>query len=428
MFNVGARLPKGKDISFQSYYGSSVQDGIDQLTQGRLQKNNLFGVGYKNGSLTSIGCSSKGKVWSRERGDLQQFQKWCKEVGKIISDESIDPNIVLKNTLIFEKMSAFPKITPISMDWNPEVYEHYTQMIQFDDFIIGFDEIELTIEEETHIGKDIVFCFKYEDYYCKYRMTIDNQKAIYTKISGRNIKFLKGNTEVTLENFLEDTPMTIFYADDSISYGVNYCKPKHKADEIPENLMYTLAWENVDLSKESQHSKPYATDSIQYYVSQKILSKFEYLIDDDGSGEIADLVGINNSDRFIDITLFHLKFAKGGKVSNSIENLYQVCGQAQKSVRWKYVGGHKFFDHILRRNEKKEQQGRSSSLLKGTIKDFIKLREEASNKKELRFHVVIVQPGMSKSQCTHEMKILLGNTVQVLHEMANIDCYVICSN
>ena len=428
LFNVGARLPKGKDISFQSYYGSSVQDGIDQLTQGRLQKNNLFGVGYKNGSLTSIGCSSKGKVWSRERGDLQQFQKWCKEVGRIISDESIDPNIVLKNTLIFEKMSAFPKISPISMDWNPEVYEHYTQMVQIDDFIIGFDEIELTIEEETHIGKDIVFCFKYEDYYCKYRITIDNQKAIYTKISGSNIKFLKSNTEATLENFLEDTPMTIFYADDSISYGVNYCKPKRKANEIPESLMCTLAWENVDLSKESQHSKPYATDSIQYYMSQKILSKFDYLIDDDGSGEIADLVGINNSDKFIDITLFHLKFAKGGKVSNSIENLYQVCGQAQKSVRWKYVGGHKFFDHILRRNEKKEQQGRSSSLLKGTIKDFIKLREEASNKKELRFHVVIVQPGMSKSQCTHEMKILLGNTVQVLHEIANIDCNVICSN
>lgn len=66
-------------------------------------------------------------------------------------------------------------------------------------------------------------------------------------------------------------------------------------------------------------------------------------------------------------------------------------------------------------------------MLKGNIKDIIKLREEASNKKELRFHVVIVQPGMSKSECTHEMKILLGNTVRVLHEMANIDCRVICS-
>ena len=54
LFNVGTRLPKGRDISFQSYYGSSVQEGIDQLTQGKLQKNNLFGVGFKDGNMISI--------------------------------------------------------------------------------------------------------------------------------------------------------------------------------------------------------------------------------------------------------------------------------------------------------------------------------------------------------------------------------------
>ncbi|MCS2917204.1 hypothetical protein NXW71_01695 [Parabacteroides merdae] len=360
LFNVGARLPKGKDISYQSYYGSSVQDGLDLLTQGRLQKNNIFGVGYRNGHLTSIGCSCKGKVWSRERADLQHYQEWCKEVGRIISDERIDPNIVLQNTLKFEKMSSFPNVVPISMDWNPEIYEHYALMLKLGDNILSFDELDLTIEEDTTIGKDILFSFRYEDSYCKYKMTINNQKIIYTKISGSEIKFYKGNLDESLEEFFEDSPMTIFYADDSVSYGVNYCKPKRHADEIPEGLITTLSWENVDLSKESQHSAPYETDSIQYYMSQNLWNQYEYLIDDDGSGEIADLVGINNSERVIDITLFHLKFAKGGKISKSIENLYQVCGQAQKSVRWKYIGGYKVFDHILRRNEKKSKKGKAA--------------------------------------------------------------------
>ena len=427
LFNVGARLPRGKDISFQSYYGSSVQDGIDQLSRGRLEKNNLFGVGYKNGQMTSIGCSSKGKVWSRERADLQQFQNWCKEVGKVISDETIDSNVVLKNTLVSEHMSAFPEVYPISMDWNPEVYVHYTQMIQIADNLVSFDEIEISVEEDTKIGEDIVFSLKYDYNFCKYRMTIENNKAKYTKISGDNIIFYKGNMELSLEKFLEDTPMTVFYADDSVSYGVNYYHPQRKADEISDDLISTFEWENVDLSKESQHSKPYEIDSIQYYMAKNIISKYDYLIDDDGSGEIADLVAITNSEYIINITLYHLKYARGGKVSNSIENLYQVCGQAQKSVRWKYVVGQKVFDHILKRSEKKEQRGKSSSILKGSVEEIIKLREEASNKKEVRYHVVIVQPGMSKSQCSHEMKILLGNTVKILHEMANIDCHVICS-
>ena len=428
LFNVGARLPRGKDISFQSYYGSSVQDGLDQLTQGRLQKNNLFGVGYKNGNLTSIGCSCNGKVWSRERADLQHFQQWCKEIGKIISDESIDTNIVLQNTLRFEQMSSFKQDSyPISMDWNPEVYEHYTLWVQFADKLLSFDEIGLTIDEDTNVGRDVVFSFRYEEQYSKYRMTIENNNVKYTKVEGETIAFKKGDMNISLEDFLQDSPMTIFYADDSISYGMNYCKPQNKADEISEELISTLDWENVDLSKESQRSAPYVTDSIQYYMVHKVVADYDYLIDDDGSGEIADLVGINNRSNIIDVTLYHLKFAKDGRVSNSIENLYQVCGQAQKSVRWKYVGGHKLFNQILCRNEKKMERGKSGSLLKGSVEDILKLREEASNRKVLRFHVVIVQPGMSKSTCTHEMKILLGNTVQVLHEMANIDCRVICS-
>ncbi len=122
LFNVGARLPHGKDISFQSFFGRSVQDGLDLLTQGKLQKNNIFGIGFKNGMKTSIGCSSKGKVWSRERADLLYFQGWCKEIGKTITDESIDTNVVLKNTLKFETINMLPDAMPISIDWNPDVY------------------------------------------------------------------------------------------------------------------------------------------------------------------------------------------------------------------------------------------------------------------------------------------------------------------
>lgn len=102
----------------------------------------MFGVGYKNGNLTSIGCSCKGKVWSRERADLQHFQEWCKEIGKIISDESIDTNIVLQNTLRFEQMSAFKQNShPISMDWNPEVYEHYTLLVLFADKLLSLTKL-----------------------------------------------------------------------------------------------------------------------------------------------------------------------------------------------------------------------------------------------------------------------------------------------
>lgn len=91
---------------------------------------------------------------------------------------------------------------------------------------------------------------------------------------------------------------------------------------------------------------------------QTIIDKHDYLIDDDGCGEVADLVAIDNSEHQIDVTLYHLKYAKGGKVTGQIENLYQVCGQAQKSIRWKYVGGNKVFQHILKEMNKRNQKER----------------------------------------------------------------------
>ena len=427
LFNVGARLPQGKDISFQSYYGRSVEDGINLLEQGKLLKNNLFGIGFKNGAKVSIGCSTKGKVWSRERADLLHYQEWCRDIGKIIYDETIDPNVVLQNTLSFEVLSKFPKAYPISIDWHPDVYEHYVQQVVFENGIFSFDEIDISVDPSTTVGDNVIVNFVAGVNQSRYKLEIQDKKVKYSLLSGKPIRFLHGNSELSLEDFLSESPMTIYYADNSISYGVNLCRPKPHADEIPEELISTFSWDNIDLSKESQRSAPYRKDSIQYYMVQQIIGDYDYLIDDDGSGEIADLVAINNSENTIEVTLYHLKFAIGGTVSQKIDNLYQVCGQAQKSIRWKYVCGNKVFEHLLKRNEQKIKNNKSSSLLKGTIKDITKLKEEASNRKEICYHVVIVQPGMSKSNCTHEMKILLGNTVQVLHEMANIDCRVICS-
>ena len=427
LFNVGARL-QGKDISFQSYFGKSVQDGLDLLTQGKLLKNNIFGVGFKKGNKTSIGCSSKGRIWSRERADLHQFQKWCKEIGDIVFDDSIDTNIVLKNTLKIDTLTSFPSIVPISIDWCPDMYDSCSQQVIIGGSMRLFDDLEMVIEKDTSIGNDIIFSIKDEAHSTKLRIHVENNRCKFTHISGDSLYFCNGNEELSPDDFFQEKPLTIYYADNSISYGIKICRPKNQAEEIPNELISTMDWRNVDLTKESQKSDPYITDSIQYHMVQQIIDHYEFLIDDDGSGEIADLVGIKTTNEVIDITLYHLKFAYNGHISNRIDNLYQVCGQAQKCIRWKYSNGISLFNHFLKRDEQRLKKGKSSRILKGKQHDMIKLREEATNKKELQFHVVIVQPGMSKSNCTHEMKLLLGTTVQVLKQMANIDCKVICSD
>ncbi len=100
LFNVGLRRGLGKDITFQSYYGKGVQDALSEIEEKSSVNNNVFGVGFEEGDITSIGCSRKGRIWSYSRGTINQFIAWCDKVSVKLFNPNIDPeNIILKNSI-----------------------------------------------------------------------------------------------------------------------------------------------------------------------------------------------------------------------------------------------------------------------------------------------------------------------------------------
>ena len=61
------------------------------------------------------------------RGNLKVYVDWCKKIGKLIEDNNIDPNIVLQNTLKVVKIDTLPKVMPISVDWDSDIYQYPEQ-------------------------------------------------------------------------------------------------------------------------------------------------------------------------------------------------------------------------------------------------------------------------------------------------------------
>lgn len=140
----------------------------------------------------------------------------------------------------------------------------------------------------------------------------------------------------------------------------------YKITPFSVDRLKVFDWSGVDLSKESQGEYPYKTDSIQYSFAQELKKRFDIVYDDDGSGEIADLIGINVEQYAYDGHLYHLKFAMGGKTSSRIDNFYAVCGQAEKSLKWcESENRKKFGDRLLARingNDKSAVQDCSKAL------------------------------------------------------------------
>lgn len=434
LFNVGARKGMGQDITFQSYFGKAVQDGIKLLEQGTVVKNNIFGVGFKEGEKASLGCSVKGKIWSYQRGNLDELIKWCKEIGQIVEDETIDPNVVLQHTLSIEKISIRPAIMPILIDWNPDMYENIESRYQIaiNGTITDFANLELNLTNPT-TDQDLIFSVDTTDDSVQFKLEIGvnaGGESFYkiTQIGNAQCLLTYSTTSIDLAQFFQSTPPTIWFADNSQLFGNLYVKQKNQPSVFSTDSILSDNWQGVDIGKESQDIAPYITDSIQYYFIDKIKADFQLIYDDDGKGEIADIIGINDLDTSIDVHLYHLKYAKNGVVGNDIENFYQVCGQAQKSLKWKHKDGREFFNHLFRRKEKSLNGNTCNRLIKGTEQELEQLAEQVKWTKAIKFHIYIVQPSLSKANPSQDILLLLGNVEHYLATVGNITLKVYSSN
>lgn len=425
------------DISFKSFYGKDVENAIGDLERKRLVKNNIFGNGYYNGDRISLGCSVKGKVWSFMRGNLLMYSKWVKRIGALIEDNSIDEDEIWKNTLRPSKIIALPDAEPICVDWDSNIYGYTDQRIgvtEVDGTNYAFWNIELNL-----LRRDDVDTIKFElktpsamsEFCIKYGNGIaGNRNYVVEQISGPKFAFVLGSQtyDDIVKFFNEEYPPTINFADGSQLYGDTLTVSSEGVNLFDKNKLEDIDWDGVKIDKESMHVPPYETDSIQYFIANKIKDEYNILYDDDNSGEIADLIGIKEKEKEILISFYHLKFANGGEVNNEIGNLYVVCGQAEKSLAWRNKDIRSFFQHLFARRKKKYQNREGDRLFKGSEVELQRLSRIANRLKRVRFEITIVQPSISKAIVSENILLLLGTTETYIKDFSNIDLHIICSH
>ena len=190
--------------------------------------------------------------------------------------------------------------------------------------------------------------------------------------------------------------------------------------------MQVLDWSGVDLRKESQGPNRDA-DSIQARVIDHLQSidNWDLLIDDDGAGEIADVIAIRLEENVLHVRLVHCKFSSEAYPGARIADLYEVCGQAQKSVRWKR-NLELMFRHLIRREKNRESRYDRTGFILGDGNKLYEL-EDKSRFVRAQFSIVIAQPGLAKKDISPPLLKLLASTEVYLHETACATFEVYCS-
>lgn len=441
LFNVGLRKGLGKNITFQAYYGKGVQEALLLAEERAGISNNVFGVGFENGDVTSIGCSRKGRIWSYSRGTINEFLTWCDKISRKLSNITIDPNdILLKNTIKPRKVSARPSnLYPITVDWHQELYKEIETRIIFS---ISGQEFDLTNSELNVKNADAngILSFSLTTNMSEIIFELDlsqqnNNGEIEFQYNIRKVTSpdhsaakIGSSNNLRIEDFFNEYPPVFWFADGSFLQGNDYVQFNEDILLYPREDIIAWDWSGVDTNKESEKFINIRTESIQYHFFQKLMLDNEYYViyNDDDSGEIADIVAIKDLAEEIKVEFYHLKYASGGSVTNDIKNLYEVCGQAQKSLIWKYKDGHKFINHLIKREFLKNKVSQTR-LKKGTLDDLDKLLQVVKTIKPLTYNIYIVQPGFSKQNASNQILNLLGVTANHLKKQGNIDLKVIAS-
>ncbi len=122
--------------------------------------------------------------------------------------------------------------------------------------------------------------------------------------------------------------------------------------------------------------------------------------------------------------MVHCKFSSSDLINPRVNDLYALCGQAQKSIRWKHSGFNFLVEHMKRRDAIWSPD--HTRFIKGNLRLLHNFKSKARHS-EILLEVIIVQPGLPKDRVNDDILKLLASTDLFLKKTANADFRVICS-
>ena len=434
--NVGVKKHGRRNLRFALYTGSDVVEALSLSEKAGSVKSNLSGTGWENGEPVAIGCSYKGRVWTRGQGTIPEVVKWFKLVGKKLLDDSIDTSKIIANVLIPEEVETLPDKLPLSLEWSLEILRQSEDKVVLikdeEEISISMLDIEITRYDPVSSQFDFHIYSEPKQTWVVLSMSVggaDGFKVIRT--SAEPVSIRVGRLTVPIEEYFSNYPPLLRFIDLSELDGNLLIRPQNPQElEFPIERFEAWDWTGVDITKESiWKDGNQRTNSIQWKTAQHFINNgFEIVFDDDDAGEAADLVCFKNEPDHIRLVLLHCKFTTAATPGERVKDVVEVSSQAVRSAKWKW----KFRDLCKHLNDREKQTlsstgGRTTRFLEGQSSDLNKYLK-LSRFKEIRPEILIVQPGLSQANITPDQTAVLASAYNYLKETIGVDLDIICSN
>ncbi len=392
---------RGKSASSaQERYRTITGNYVERAVEASLGR--LFGPGHcyaqgrEGARQTNIGYSSGSKVWSLGSFQIDAILEWSKAIArKIRSDEKVVTKSAFDHLRLPSRATKLPG-SPIAFIWPDPAYINDLRVVaekggKILEAQLAAIDVELVRFTEDHAEfegtvEGIAFTITYAP----------RRFPIFEVIApGVDITITGGENENSLARFLQRHPPSIFFEDFALLQGANHYESVSIEDTaLAVDQIRVIDWlaAGVDVRKEVKKVAP-GQRGIHQFVREELLKTAipEVLIYDDGSGEIADFVALDIFAGAPLLTLYHCKGSGGAKAGERVEDVYEVCSQAVKSLLWLRTA-KTLRDRILERVTADHER-----LVRGTVE---RIHEILQDPRRLKTEIIVVQPGVSQAMIT----------------------------
>ncbi|PZW40194.1 DEAD/DEAH box helicase [Pseudomonas sp. URMO17WK12:I2] len=432
--NIGVKKHGRRNLSFAMYTGGDVDEALGLTERHNSVKNNVSGTGWEEGARVSVGCSVKGRVWSRDQGSIPALINWCRRVGTKLLDDTINIENIIANVLVPSEIEEFPaaKIV-LAIEWPAELLsvsedrialcpmgqEDAQPLYMYELFFVslttGLLQFALVAGEDDRVGE--------------FELRLDAQLGFKVQQTGGDpLTISIGKRSWRLDEYFCSYPPLVRFVDLSELDGNLFIQPRNPRELTLDAAQFEpWDWTGFDLTKESYWKDGVGRkDSIQWKVAQAYMDgNFDVVFDDDSAGEAADLVCLKEEGDVIRLVMIHCKYSGAATKGERIKDAVEVCSQAVRSAKWKW----RFADlcrHLLGREERLKSFTRPTRFFQGSAARLNELLRQ-SRFKSIAAEVLIVQPGISATSRSEDQDMVIAAAMAYLKETIGCDLQVICS-
>jgi superfamily II DNA or RNA helicase len=411
-FQIGMRnrVRGSRTESYRTLMGSGTDRAINK-SDGRLyHRGHVFGRGEENGNSITIGYSSSSKVWSNTNSKIPKLIDWCKTLAaRLVSSRSVSTLSGLDYIPTSEEVTILPEGLLVA-DWDIEAFKNPCEIIYTtsdgNEVTCQLLDLELEVFREKS-GQDFIQFAVHGDkleYLVTYSLSADT--LFSPTVDGQpDVHVVRGHHQIPLINYFNSRPINFYFADFSVVHGFNIVR--FDDDEFVSydpSYIVEVDWEacNVDPTQEIGTLNS-GKICVQDYIKNDLnLSDADIVFHDHGTGEMADFITFKRAASEVLVRLYHCKGAGGDPSRERVDDAYEVCGQAVKSINW--LNNQTLYDQILYR-ERTRHGG--SYFVKG---DKALLRDIINSAKALptKYEIFVVQPGIGRAGLTEKIASLLA--------------------